>query len=148
MRQFLKNNSLWIIAVLVALNLGLAAVILFAPRPGHPPPPGRMVKLWARALDLSEQQIPQFEALETAQRQRGEALHQQMNALKQQMIETVVQYPGDSTRLQAVIAASDSVHHALNDHLIDYYFELYKACTPEQQQKLAEVYLGMLRRRR
>jgi Spy/CpxP family protein refolding chaperone len=147
MRQLIQHNSLWIIAVLVLLNLGLAAVLLFAPKPG-PPPPGRIVKMWVKELGLSDQQIPQFEALENTQRQRGEALHKQMNSLKQQMIETVVQYPGDSTRLNGVIAASDSIHHALNDHLIDYYYKLYNACTPEQQERLAEVYLGMLRRRR
>jgi Spy/CpxP family protein refolding chaperone len=144
MRPFLIKNSLWIIAALLTLNLGLAAVIFFAPKPGHPPPPGRIVKLWARELDLSEQQLRQFEALEKIHRSRGEALHRQMIGLKQQLIETVVEYPGDSTRLQAVVAASDSVHRQLNNQLIDYYFDLKNICTPDQQKKLAEVYSGML----
>lgn len=144
MRPFLIKNCLWIIAALLTLNLGMAAVIFFAPKPGQPPPPGRMVKLWARELDLSEQQIRQFEALEQKHRSRGEALHRQMRGLKQQMIETVVSDPGDSTRLEAVVTASDSVHRQLNKHLIDYYFDLKKICTPDQQKKLATVYGGML----
>jgi Spy/CpxP family protein refolding chaperone len=147
MRPFLIKNCLWIIAALLLLNVGMAAVILFAPKPGQPPPPGRMVKLWARELDLSEQQIRQFEALEKTHRSRGEALHRQMLGLKQQLIETAIAYPGDSTRLEAVAEASDSVHRRLNNHLIDYYFDLKKICTPDQQKKLAEVYDGMLKPR-
>lgn len=147
MRPFLIKNCLWIIAALLLLNVGMAAVILFAPKPGQPPPPGRMVKLWARELGLSEQQMRQFEALEKKHRSRGEALHRQMIGLKQQLIETAVEYPGDSTRLEAVAAASDSVHRRLNNHLIDYYVDLTKICTPDQQKKLAEVYGGMLKPR-
>jgi Spy/CpxP family protein refolding chaperone len=144
MRPFLIKNSPWIIAALLVLNLGMAAVIFFAPKPGQPPPPGRMVRLWTKELDLSEEQIRQFEALEKIHRSRGEALHRRMIGLKQQLIETVVEYPGDTTRLQTVVVASDSVHRQLNNHLIDYYFDLKKVCTPDQQKKLAAVYGGML----
>ena len=151
MTSFLKRNNNGLLLLLVALNLGMLALLLW-PKPPLPQGPEggpnpRMHHLFREKLNLSSEQATAFEAAMQKHRAVSIPELQKVRAMKQDLIRSMAGEHPDTDKTTQLIQKIAQQHAAIDSLLVIHYQELKAICTPEQQVELETIFMKSFDRR-
>lgn len=138
MNQFKKN---WIITFLVVLNVAILCSIWLKPSGGkgkkHPP----IEKMFQKELDLSNEQVKQFEKLRAENKEMAKPFHQERQENKKFMIEVLNQNPPNRIAADSLAENIGKLETQLDKLLIEHFLALQKVCNDSQKERLGEIFL-------
>ncbi|MBK8556685.1 MAG: periplasmic heavy metal sensor [Lewinellaceae bacterium] len=137
-----KRN--WLVIALVLLNLALAGFIFFMHRHG-PPRPGDMPAMWQKELQLTDAQRDEFDSIQQEHRRLVAPMQEAQMENRKALLRAAATAVYDSTQVTALSAESARLHQQMDAELVKFYQQLRTACTPEQQQRMTDIFMKTLR---
>jgi periplasmic protein CpxP/Spy len=143
--------AIWGIGILVALNIGLLSVIWYNQwyRQPIPPPHERRPNpddFIAKELGATEDQARTFRALRDQQLQQTDSLKTVIHELSLRMVDEIFSATPDSGRIAALADSIGAGHAQLERRLFNHFRELKALCGPDQQNRLRQLLVDVLRR--
>jgi periplasmic protein CpxP/Spy len=143
--------AIWGIIILTALNVSLLSVIWYNQwyRQPIPPPYDRRPNpddFLAKELGVNEAQAPRFRALRDQQLVQTDSLKSAIHELSLQMVDEIFSASPDSVHMAALADSIGAGHALLERKLFDHFRELKTLCGPEQQNRLRQLLVDVLRR--
>ena len=139
MSYFDNKRCNWAISILAFSNIALITFLLL--RPGGPPHPQyRLADRMRKELQLTEEQSQKFKALQEAHFQETRPIHEQMYSAKHKMIQAIARDQPDGPRAREYAALANRQSLTLDSMLIEHVQRLVEVCTPEQRQRLGDIF--------
>ena len=146
--DWLSQNKFtkWFIIILVALNVATITMMwVFLARTSHPPPfnkimqPKETVTLMQKELNLSNEQIKQFEKLRKENFDKSKKLMNQIDALKKSLSEELINENKDTAKVNSITNAIGLLQTEMEKLRFNHFEQLISLCTPEQKEKLKPI---------
>jgi Spy/CpxP family protein refolding chaperone len=149
-----RQHFIWIIVLLSVVNLSAVGTIIYRERiqpeatiESPPPqqrrmriPEGRLGHFFREELNLSPEQHLRFRELRREFHMKADDLTFDMKLLRNEMITELAMEHPDSLVLQEIAEKIGNNHTRLKELTIDYYLGMKEVCTPEQEEKLFEIF--------
>lgn len=147
----------WVIAILLASNLSMGISFLYHKQQDKKfveqleeaaikVPSERRTRFFRGQLDLSIEQVKLFRDLNRSFNQIAWRLTHQLEALRAEMVrELGNENPRDKT-LGSIAKHIGELHTELKKETIDYYLKMKVVCNEEQQKKLNDIFISMLKK--
>ena len=146
---------IWVIIILIATNLSMGISFFNHPRPDsritvkaeeeNPEVPAQQrTRFFREQLDLDPQQVNLFRELNRDFNRTAWQIQNRLAWFRQTMVNEMGQDEPDMQELESIAAQIGELHEELKKETIEYYLAMKKVCTPEQQQKLHQLFLAVL----
>lgn len=146
-----RNRLLiWAVLILLAVNI---AIVISALRYSGRIKAEEMVRseamadarvmLFREQLNLDERQNREFMQLNRTFNQRAGRIAGRLDVLRRNMIEELAKPDPDMQKVESITSEIGSIHSNLKKETADYYLGLKRVCTPEQQERLKEMFVVM-----
>jgi Spy/CpxP family protein refolding chaperone len=150
---FAQNKwTAWLIGLLVLLNILLLGALWMGSKRGKPhrgpDERGHMDQRMAKELALSDEQAAQFKDLWEAHKREMNEVHDKVNTLRKQRMETLLQSNPDSTQLQLLALQIGQEQTRVEVLFSQHYFKLWAICNEAQRKELPKLFEKMMRRKR
>ena len=152
MNYFKENRWItYLVAVLVVLNISTLAMLWMQNSKQHRGKDrmerrGDKKNRMAKALNLTESQVQQFESLKEAHREDVKELRKNIGAKKELKMEALTTNPSDITTLGQLDQAIGNLHVEMEQSLNQHYNDLYAICNDEQKELLKERFKKIFER--
>jgi len=155
-----KSNKyrilIWIIVILLATNISMGVSFVYHKIQDkkmleHPEeaaieiPAQRRTRFFREQLNLNRDQINQFRELNRNFNQNAWQINHQLEALRIEMISELGKNGSDRDKLDSISNAIGKLHIQLKEVTIDYYLQMKEECNGEQQAKLNDIFMSMLK---
>ncbi len=155
-----KSNKyrilIWIIVILLATNISMGVSFVYHKIQDkkmleHPEeaaieiPAQRRTRFFREQLNLNRDQINQFRELNRNFNQNAWQINHQLEALRIDMISELGKEGPDRAKLDSISNAIGGLHIQLKEVTIDYYLQMKEECNEEQQAKLNDIFMSMLK---
>lgn len=101
------------------------------------------VMFFREILQLTERQGREFIQLNRTFNQRAGRMAGRLEVLRRGMIEELAKPEPDMKKVESITAEIGTIHTNLKQETADYYLGLKGLCTPEQQERLKELFMVM-----
>ncbi len=152
MNYFKENRWItWLVAVLVILNISTLAMLWMQNSRQHRGKDrmerrGDKKNRMAKALNLTDSQVQQFESLKEAHREVVNELRKNIGEKKALKMEALTTNPGDITSLSELDQAIGNLHVEMQQSLNQHYNDLRAICNDEQKELLKERFKKIFER--
>ena len=147
---------IWAIIILLATNLSMGFSFLYHKLQGQKVvqqteqttveiPAEQRTRFFREMLDLNPAQVTASRGLNREFNRMGHQINGSLEQLRIEMVTELGQTNPNDEKLKSISAKIGALHAELKTVTIDYYLEMKAVCTPTQQQKLNEVFMGMLK---
>jgi Spy/CpxP family protein refolding chaperone len=106
-------------------------------------PRRRMGRFYRDHLDLNREQHFKFRDLRQNFNSRAREITRQMADKRREMLQELSASSSDTLKLNHISEEIGKLHKELKQETIDYYLNMKKLCSPEQQKKLSEIFNAM-----
>lgn len=143
---------IWIIVILVATNLSTIGSFYYhrmteaeTKLEGQNAIPGEQrTRFFRDELNLDADQLNQFREINRTFNRTARAIEMNLARLREDLITELGTQNPDSTRLDQMAIAVGNNHRELKQVTTNFYLDMKKICTAEQQVKLHEIFQSML----
>jgi hypothetical protein len=148
----MTRNRILIWAVLILLAVNIATVISALRYSGRvrsdelarsEAMADARVMFFTERLQLDERQNREFIQLNRTFNQRAGRKASRLDVLRRNMIEELARPEPDMEKVGSITEEIGLVHSALKQETATYYLDLKNVCTPEQQERLREMFMVM-----
>jgi len=148
----MTRNRLLIWAVLILLAVNIATIISALRNSGRVRAEEMVrseamsdarVMLFREQLQLDDRQNREFIQLNRTFNQRAGRMAGRLDILRRSMIEELAKPEPDMQKVGNITDEIGSIHSSLKQETADYYLGLKSVCTPEQQERLKEMFVVM-----
>lgn len=108
-------------------------------------PAQQRTRYFREKLDLDPQQIIRFRELNRRFNQTASSIQYQLAELRLEMVHELGMTSPDMQRLDSISSRIGELHKLLKDETIRYYIEMKIVSDEEQQEKLHEIFLSVLK---
>lgn len=147
----------WVIIILVATNLSMGFSFLYhkqqdkklleqTEQEAIELPAQQRTRYFREQLNLQPQQMEIFRDLNRNFNRTAWQINHQLESLRIEMVIEMGNPTPDKIRLEDISIEIGKLHTQLKNETIDYYLSMKKACNPEQQTKLNEIFLSVLQK--
>ena len=148
---------IWVIAILVATNLSMGITFVFynhqdkkfmeqLEEAAIKVPSERRTRFFRDQLDLSIDQVDIFRDLNRSFNQTAWRITHQLEALRADMVRELGKENPSKKTLESISKHIGELHTELKEETIDYYLKMKVVCSEEQQIKLNEIFISMLKK--
>jgi Spy/CpxP family protein refolding chaperone len=145
----------WIIAILVATNVSMAVSFLYhkqqdkklleqSRQESIELPAQQRTRFFREHLNLEPQQVEFFRELNRSFNRDAWQITHQLERLRIDMVREMGKDTPDMKRLESISREIGELHTRLKNETIAYYLAMKERCSPEQQQKLNELFISVL----
>jgi len=148
----------WIIVVLLATNLSMGISFLYHKQQDKKlieqqeevaieVPSERRTRFFREQLNLGQDQMDIFRELNRNYNRTAWRVTHQLEALRVEMIRELGKENPREKTLDSISEQIGELHANLKKETIDYYMQMKKVCNEEQQIKLNEIFMSMLKKK-
>lgn len=148
----LYNNKYtkWLVGALVLMNMVLLFAF-FSFRPAEVDPPKenhseKIQKYLKQELNLSADQAVKFKSLRKAYFEEKKEKWEAIKKLKKEMMDAISTETPDTEKAQDLANQIGALEAGKEKLLINHYLNLQAECTPEQREKLEQVFRKAMKR--
>lgn len=145
------NKLPWIIvAVMVAINLGLLGYISWGEEEAQGPPQSqkqrqkRLVSFFQENIGLDQEQTDTFTTLWEEFHSKAQKGNHENRLLRAQLHQAISSANRDQAVVDSLLALSGAKVIAHERAVMEHFDKLFEACSPEQQEKLSQVFAKMM----
>lgn len=146
---------IWIIAILVATNVSMAVSFLYHKQQDKKLmeqslqesielPAQQRTRFFREHLNLEPQQVELFRDLNRNFNRDAWQITNQLERLRIDMVREMGKENPDTKKLASISREIGELHTHLKKETIAYYLAMKAHCSPEQQQKLNELFISVL----
>lgn len=147
--------SLWIIVILLATNLATIGSFYYhrvtensqtktEQKEQQSIPGEQRTRFFREQLGLNDEQLVHFREINRNFNRTAKQLELNLAQLREEMIDELGRQNPDTARLDQITAEVGRNHRQLKQVTATFYLEMKNRCTPEQQNKLQELFKAML----
>ena len=148
----------WIIAVLLATNLSMGISFLYHKQQDKKfmeqqeeaaieVPSERRTRFFREQLNLGQDQIDTFRELNRNYNKTAWRVTHQLEVLRAEMVREMGKETPREKTLESISEQIGKLHTNLKKETIDYYMQMKEVCNEEQQIKLNEIFMSMLKKK-
>ncbi|RIH65979.1 periplasmic heavy metal sensor [Mariniphaga sediminis] len=148
---------IWVVVILLATNLSMGVSFLYhkqqdkkvtekVEKANIEMPAQQRTRFFREQLNLEPGQLEVFRELNRDFNRTAWQINRQLESLRIEMVMEMGEKDPDKQKLEAISKEVGQLHTQLKNKTIDYYLEMKGVCTEEQQQKLKELFLSVLRK--
>jgi len=108
-------------------------------------PAEQRTRFFREKLGLAPEQVNVFRELNREFNRNGHQINSSLKQLRIEMVAELGQTNPNEERLKSISAEIGALHTKLKTVTIDYYLEMKAVCDPIQQQKLNDMFMGLLK---
>ncbi len=149
---------IWIIVVLLATNLSMGISFLYHKQQDKKfleqqeeadieVPSERRTRFFREQLNLGQDQMDIFRELNRNYNKTAWRFTRQLETLRTEMIREMGKENPREKTLNSISEQIGELHTNLKKETIDYYMQMKEVCNEEQQIKLNEIFLSMLKKK-
>lgn len=152
-----QSLLIWSVVILVVLNVSTLATIAYHKFRENEPagscamPQGQLEadaekfsgRYFHNQLGFSADQMDRFREFNPVFRQQARAVTLELSAKRKQMLDAMASNNVDTVQLNALSDSIGYLHSHLKKLTYKYYLDMKSICTPEQQQKLEQLFKDM-----
>lgn len=147
----------WVIVILVATNLSMGFSFLYhkqqdkklleqTEQEAVELPAQQRTRFFREQLNLQPQQMNAFRELNREFNRTAWQINHQLESLRIEMVTEMGSQTPDKIKLEAISKKIGELHTRLKNETIDYYLAMKEACTDEQQKRLNEIFISVLKK--
>ncbi len=147
---------IWAIIILLATNLSMGFSFLYhkqqdqkvaqqAEQTAIEIPAEQRTRFFREKLGLRSEQVDVFRELNREFNRNGHQINGSLEQLRIEMVVELGKANPNREKLKTISTEIGALHSKLKTVTIGYYLEMKAMCNEEQQQKLNEVFMGMLK---
>lgn len=148
----------WIIVVLLATNLSMGISFLYHKQQDKKfmeqqeeaaieVPSERRTRFFREQLNLGQDQMDTFRELNRNYNKTAWRVTHQLEALRTEMVKELGRENPREKTLESISEQIGELHTKLKKETIDYYMQMKEVCNEEQQIKLNEIFISMLKKK-
>ncbi len=148
----------WIIVVLLATNLSMGISFLYHKQQDKKfmeqleeaaieVPSERRTRFFREQLNLGQDQMDTFRELNRNYNKTAWRVTHQLEALRAEMVRELGKENPKEKTLESISEQIGKLHTNLKKETIDYYMQMKEVCNDEQQIKLNEIFMSMLKKK-
>lgn len=148
---------IWLIVILLTTNLSMGISFLYNKQQDKKQaelleeinievPAQQRTKFFKEELNLQPEQVNKFRDWNREFNRRGWAITHELEDLRVEMIVELGKEAPDKSRLEIISNDIGKLHSELKKVTIEYYLKMKTECNDEQQQKLNEIFMSMLKK--
>ncbi len=148
----------WIIVVLLATNLSMGISFLYHKQQDKKfmeqleeaaieVPSERRTRFFREQLNLGQDQMDTFRELNRNYNKTAWRVTHQLEALRAEMVRELGKENPKEKTLESISEQIGKLHTNLKKETIDYYMQMKEVCNEEQQIKLNEIFMSMLKKK-
>ena len=148
---------MWIIVVLLATNLSMGISFLYHKQQDQKfmaqleeaaikVPSERRTRFFKEQLNLQFEQVDTFRELNRNYNKTAWRITHQLEALRADMVRELGKENSRGKTLESISKHIGELHTKLKKETIDYYLKMKEVCNEEQQIKLNEIFISMLKK--
>ena len=148
----------WIIVVLLATNLSMGISFLYHKQQDKifmeqleeaaiEVPSERRTRFFREQLNLGQDQMDIFRELNRNYNKTAWRVTHQLEALRAEMVRELGKENPREKTLDSISEQIGKLHTNLKKETIDYYMQMKEVCNEEQQIKLNEIFMSMLKKK-
>lgn len=148
---------IWVIVILLATNLSMGISFIYHKQQDKifmeqleaaaiRVPSEQRTRFFRDQLDLSLDQIDSFREFNRSFNQTAWRLTHQLEALRAEMVRELGKDNPSNKTLGSIAKHIGELHTELKEETIEYYLKMKVVCTEEQQNKLNEIFISMLKK--
>lgn len=146
---------IWVIIILVATNLSMGLSFFYhteqdrqlieqAEEESIEVPAQQRTRFFREQLKLNPQQVEVFRELNRNFNRTAWQIQNQLTGLRRAMVNEMGLKDADEQELDDIAMQIGDLHEELKKETIQYYQDMKKVCTQEQQEKLHKIFLSIL----
>lgn len=150
---------IWTIVVLLATNLSMGISFLYhkqqdkkfmeeMEKSAIEVPSERRTRFFREQLNLQFEQIDIFRELNRNYNRTAWQITHHLETLRADMIRELGQENPNKNTLESISEQIGGLHTTLKKETIDYYLKMKEVCNKEQQIKLNEIFISMLKKKK
>ncbi len=148
---------IWIIVILLATNLSMGISFLYHKQQDKKfmeqleeaaieVPSERRTRFFREQLNLSFEQVDAFRELNRNYNKTAWQVAHQLESLRANMVRELGKENSNKKALDSISKQIGELHTKLKKETIDYYLNMKEVCSQEQQAKLNEIFMSMLKK--
>ncbi|MCF7955963.1 MAG: periplasmic heavy metal sensor [Phycisphaerae bacterium] len=149
MDYFTKNKVLfWCVIVLILLNMASLGSFWIKKRPHGPPPMPGGQKVMEERLDLSDQQVQQFEQIRDDHFSQTIPLQEEMHKLRLELLEEIFVTTPEEAKIQEILKKLEQRSGQFEVSLLQHFQQLKNVCDQKQTEALKLMLADIIERGR
>lgn len=148
---------IWVIAILAATTVSMAVSLIYHKQQDKKfmeqleeaaikVPSEQRTRFFKEQLSLTFEQVDVFRELNRSFNQTAWQITHQLEDLRADMVRELGKDKPNKKTLDSISKHIGQLHTQLKHETIDYYLKMKAECTPEQQKKLNEIFISMLKK--
>jgi hypothetical protein len=148
---------IWVIVILVATNLSMGISFIYHKQQDKrfmeqfeeaaiKVPSEQRTRFFREQLDLNFEQVNIFRELNRDFNKTAWEITHQLEALRAEMVRELGEENPKEKTLDSISKQIGELHTKLKKETIDYYLKMKAECNQEQQEKLNEIFISMLKK--
>lgn len=148
---------IWIIVILLATNLSMGISFIYHKQQDKKymeqieeaainVPSERRTRFFREQLNLDQNQLDVFRELNRDYNKTAWQITHQLEMLRRKMVQELGKENSSNRTLESISGDIGELHTKLKNKTIDYYLGMKEVCNDEQQIKLNEIFLSMLKK--
>ncbi len=153
-----KNLLLWIIAILLVTNVSTIGTVIYRvyfqentttynTATQIDIPDGHLGRFFREELNLNYEQHQQFRTFRQKFHKKASLISNDMQINRNKLIAELGRKNSDTIYLHMLSKEIGNMHTDLKHLTFEYYLELKNVCTPEQKEKLFQIFSAMIKRK-
>ncbi|HSO85447.1 MAG TPA: periplasmic heavy metal sensor [Draconibacterium sp.] len=150
------RTLIWVVVILLATNLSMGISFLYHKQQDKKlaeqteenaieMPAQQRTKFLREQLNLTPQQVDKFREWNREFNRNGWDITHQLENLRVEMVLELGKETPDETRLENISKEIGELHARLKQETIGYYLKMKSECNEEQNEKLNEIFMSMLK---
>ncbi len=107
---------------------------------------GRVSRMFAKRLDLSEEQTANFQEFHCDFNQKAKRLIYEMHLERKKFLDALAQNPVDTVKAEEIASEIGSLHQQMKIETMNLYLKMNAECKLEQRKKLVKIFDQLIRR--
>lgn len=157
MSKITYRTFIWIIVVLLATNLSMGLSFFYHKQQDKKlmeqmqetaikVPSERRTRFFREQLNLNTEQLNSFRELNRDYNKTAWQITHQLEMLRRNMVQELGKENSNEKALKAISNQIGELHTELKNKTIEYYLGMKKVCNKNQQEKLNEIFISMLKK--
>lgn len=147
---------IWVIVILIATNFSMGFSFLYhkqqdkklleqTEQEAIELPAQQRTRFFREQLNLEPQQMETFRELNRNFNRTAWQINHQLESLRMEMVREMGTENPDKQRLENISEEIGAFHTQIKNETIDYYLAMKEVCSAEQQDKLNEIFVSVLK---